>query len=230
MIASWQESYDKPRQCIEKQRRYSDNKGPYKSRLWSSQWSWYACESCTIKKAECQRIDAFKLWCWKRLLKVCWTARSNQSILREINPWIFTGRTDAEAEALVFWSSDVNRWLIGKVPDAGKEWGQKEKRASEDEMAGQHHQCNEHELGQTPRDCEGQGSLACCSPRSHKESDTTEWLNNSSTKGRPPLRLIWCVDYVRIEALVFLRCLTKNLISQMSETVRSHQCDPGSHC
>ena len=62
------------------------------------------------------------------------------------------------------------------------------------------------------------------------ESDTTEWLNNSSTKGRPPLRLIWCVDYVRIEALVFLRCLTKNLISQMSETVRSHQCDPGSHC
>ena len=85
MIASWQESYDKSRQCIEKQRRYSANKGPYKSRLWSSQWSWYACESCTIKKAECQRIDAFKLWCWKRLLKVCWTARSNQSILREIN-------------------------------------------------------------------------------------------------------------------------------------------------
>ena len=65
--------------------------------------------------------------------------------------WIFTGRTDAEAP--VFWSSDANRWLIGKVPDAGKDWGQKEKRASEDEMAGWHHQCK-HELGKTLRDGE----------------------------------------------------------------------------
>ena len=62
-------------------------------------------------------------------------------------PWIFTGRTDAEAEAPVFWSSDAHRWLIGKVPDAWKEWGQKEKRASEDEMAGWHHWCNGHVLG-----------------------------------------------------------------------------------
>ena len=59
-------------------------------------------------------------------------------------PWIFTGRTDAEAEAPVFWSREANRRLIGKVPDAGKNWGQKEKRVSEDEMAGRHHQCNEH--------------------------------------------------------------------------------------
>ena len=77
--------------------------------------------------------------CWRRLLKVSCTARrSNQSILWEIN----SGRTDAEAEAPVFWSSDVNSWLIGKVPDVGKDWGRKEKRASEDEMAWQHHQCN----------------------------------------------------------------------------------------
>ena len=67
-------------------------------------------------------------------------------------PWIFTGRTVAEAEAPVFWSSYVNTRLIGKVPDAGKDWGQKEKRASEDEMTGWYNQCNEHELGQTPRD------------------------------------------------------------------------------
>ena len=66
--------------------------------------------------------------------------------LKGNQPWIFTGRTDAEAEAPVFWSSDVNRQLIGKVPDAGKDWGQKEKRASEDEMAGWHHWCNTHEL------------------------------------------------------------------------------------
>ena len=65
--------------------------------------------------------------------------------------WIFTGRTDAKAEAPVFWSSDVNKRLIEKVPDAGKDWGQKKQRASEDEMAGRHHWCNEHELEQTPR-------------------------------------------------------------------------------
>ena len=84
--------------------------------------------------------------------------------------WIFTRRT--EAEAPVFWSSDMNRRLIGKVPDSGKDWGQKEKRASEDEMAGRHHGCNEHELGQTLRDGEGQRGLACCSPWGRNESWT----------------------------------------------------------
>ena len=101
--------------------------------------------------------------------------------LKDDQPWIFTGRTDAEAEALVFWSSDANR-LIGKVPRAGKDCRQKEKRVSEDEMAGQYHWCNEHELGQTPGDVEGQESLACCSPWSCKELDMTVWLNNSMRK------------------------------------------------
>ena len=78
--------------------------------------------------------------------------------------WIITGRTDAEAEAPVFWSSDVNRQLIGKVPDVGKDRGQEEKKASVDEMAGWHHQCNEHELGRTPGDAKRQGGLACHSP------------------------------------------------------------------
>ena len=78
----------------------------------------YGCESWTVKKAERQRIDAFELWCWRSLLKVPWTARrSNQSILREINP----GRTESKAEAPVFWSSDANRWLTGKVPNARKD-------------------------------------------------------------------------------------------------------------
>ena len=84
MFASWQESYDKPRQCPEKQRRYSANKGPY-SQVFPVVT--YGCESCTVKKAECRRVDAFELWCWRRLLRVPWTARrSKQSILREINP------------------------------------------------------------------------------------------------------------------------------------------------
>ena len=69
--------------------------------------------------------------------------------LKGNQPWIHIGKTDAEAETPVFWSSDANNWLIEKVPDAGKDWGQKEKRASEDEMAGWYHQCNGHELGQT---------------------------------------------------------------------------------
>ena len=93
---------------------------------------------------------------------------------------ILIGRTNAEAEAPVFWSSDVNSQLIGKVPDAGKEWGQKEKRASEDEMASWHHWCNEHELGQTSGDGKGQGGLVCYSPWCCKESDTTGWLNNKN--------------------------------------------------
>ena len=83
----------------------------------------YGCENWTVKKAECQRFDAFKLWCWRRLLRVSWTARrSNQSILREIRPkYLLKGLTDAEAEAPVFGSSDANSQLIGKAPDAGKD-------------------------------------------------------------------------------------------------------------
>ena len=97
--------------------------------------------------------------------------------LKEDKPWIFTRRTDAEAKVPVFWSSDVGRWLTGKVPDAGKDWGQKEKRASEDETAGQHHWFNGHELGQTQGDVDGQWGPACCSPWGHKEM----WMGNWTT-------------------------------------------------
>ena len=77
----------------------------------------YECESWTVKKAECQRIDAFELWCWRRLLRVPWTARrSNQSILKEISPGIFIGRTDVEAETPILWPPDAKSWLIGKRP------------------------------------------------------------------------------------------------------------------
>ena len=86
MFASWQESYEKPRQCVERQRCYSTNKGPIVKAM-DFLLVRYGCETCSIKKAKCQRIDAFELWCWRRLLKVPWTARrSNQSILREVNP------------------------------------------------------------------------------------------------------------------------------------------------
>ena len=97
----------------------------------------YRCESWTMKKAECQRIDAFKLWCWRRLLTVPWTARrSNQSILKEINPEY---SLDAEAEAPALWPPEAKSWIIWKDPDAGKDWGQEGKGAREDEMVGWHH-------------------------------------------------------------------------------------------
>ena len=92
-------------------------------------------------------------------------------------PWILTGRTDAEVP--IFRSPDENSQLTGKDPAAGEDWGQKEKRASEDEVAGWYHWCNGHELGQTLGDGEGEGGLACCSPWRRKESDTTGWLNNN---------------------------------------------------
>ena len=132
MIASWQESNGKPRQCVEKQRCYSADKGPYSQsyglpsgHIWL--WSW------TIKKAEYQRIDAFELWRWRRLLKVLYRKKIKTVNLKGAQSWIFSGRTDAEAP--VSWSSNENRWFIHKVLDAGKDWWQNEKRVSEDEMA-----------------------------------------------------------------------------------------------
>ena len=87
--------------------------------------------------------------------------------------WILIGRTDADADAAVFWSPYVNNQVIGKVPDVGKDWGQKEKRASEDEMAEWNHWCNGLELGQTP-------GLASCNPQGHVELDKIRRLNNNN--------------------------------------------------
>ena len=94
-------------------------------------------------------------------------------------PWIFIGRTDAEAEAPILWPPDVKSGLIGKDPDAGKNWGQEEKGATEDEMVGWHHQLNGHEFEQIAGDSEGQRRLVCCSPWGHKKLDMTEPLNNN---------------------------------------------------
>ena len=95
----------------------------------------YGCESWTVKKAECWRIDAFELWCWRRLLRVPWTARrSNHS--EGDQPWDFFGRNDAKAETPVLWPPHVEIWLIGKDSDAGRDWEQEEKGMREHEMAG----------------------------------------------------------------------------------------------
>ena len=103
----------------------------------------YGCESWTVKKAERWRIDAFELWCWRRLLRVPWTTRrSNQSILKEISPGI---SLEAKAETPVLWPPHAKSWLIVKDSDAGRDWGQEEKGTTEDEMAGWHHWLDGHE-------------------------------------------------------------------------------------
>ena len=83
-------------------------------------------------------------------------------------PWDFFGRNDAKAETPVLWPPHVKSWLIGKVSDAGRDWGQEEKGTTEDEMAGWHHWLNGHESGWTPGVGDGQGGLACCSPWGHR--------------------------------------------------------------
>ena len=138
----------------------------------------YGCESRTIKKAEHRRTDAFELWCWRRLSRVLWTARrSNQSILKENQSWIFIGGTDAEAEDPLWWPPDVKNWLIRKAPDAGKDWRQEEKGMTEDEMVGWHHRFNGHDFEQVPGDVKDTNA-ECCSPWGRKESEATEQLNN----------------------------------------------------
>ena len=90
--------------------------------------------------------------------------------------WVFFGNTDAEAETPILWPLHVKSWLIGKDPDAGRDWRQ-EKGSTEDEMAGWHHQLDGHEFEQTPGVGDGQGGLVCCSSWGHKELDMTEQLN-----------------------------------------------------
>ena len=138
----------------------------------------YGCESWTVKKAEHWRIDGSELWCWRRLLRVPWTARrSNQSILKEISPGCSLEVMMLKLKLQYFGYPHAKSWLIGKDSDAGRDWGQEEKRTTEDEMAGWHHWLDGRGFGWTPGAGDGQGGLACCNSWGHKESDTTERLN-----------------------------------------------------
>ena len=142
----------------------------------------YGCENWTIKKADRWRIDAFELWCWRRLLRILWTARrSNQSILKEISSGCsleglmlklkleyfghLMGRTDSFEKTLI----------LGKV-EGRRRRGRQRMRW--------HHWLNGHEFEQTPGDSEGQGSQVCCSSWGCKGSDTTKWLNNKIAYGK----------------------------------------------
>ena len=144
----------------------------------------YGCESWTVKKAERQRIDAFELWCWRRLLRVPWTARrSSQSILKEISPGI--SLEGMMLKLKLQYSGHLMRRVdsLEKTLMLGGNWGQEEKGRAEDEMAGWHHRFNGYELGQTLGDGKGQRRLACCSSWGHKELDATERLNSNKRIG-----------------------------------------------
>ena len=132
----------------------------------------YGCESWTIKKAEHWRIDAFELWCYRRLLRVPWTARrSNQSILKEISPGCSLERLMLKLKCQYFgylmWRTDP----LEKTLMLGKTEGRR-RRTTEDEMVGWHHRLDGHEFEQALGDSDGQGGLACCSP----------WVTKSQTR------------------------------------------------
>ena len=124
-----------------------------------------------------------KNWCfWTVVLENTFVSPLDCKEFKPVNPkgnqsWIFIGRTDAEAETPILWPPDVKHWLIGKDPDAGKDWRQEEKGMMEDEMVGWHHWLNGYEFELARGVGDGQGSLACFSPWSHKELGMTEWLS-----------------------------------------------------
>ena len=139
MLAPWNKSYDQPRQLIKKQRHYFANKG-----LSSHVWLW---------ELDCEESWALKNWCfWTVVLKKMLESPLDCNEIQPVHPkgvqsWVFIGRTDVEAETPILWPPDGKSWLIWKDPDAGNDWGRKEKGMPEDEMVGWHHRLNRHGLG-----------------------------------------------------------------------------------
>ena len=174
----WKESYDESRQHIKKQRHYFANKGP------SSQDYSFFNGHVWMWELDCEETWALKNWCFWTVVFLEKTLESPFDF-KEIQPvhskgdqsWVFTGRTDVEAETPVLWPPDVKSWLIWKDPDAGKDWGQEEKEMTEDEMVEWHHLLNGHGFGWTLGVGDGQGGLVCCGSWGLKKSGTTEWLN-----------------------------------------------------
>ena len=179
MLAPGKKSYNQPWQHIKKQRYYFANKGP------SSQSYGFSSSHVWMWELDYNEGWVPKNWCfWTVVFEKTLESPLDSKEIKPVNlkgnqSWIVIARTDAEAEVPILWPHDVKNWLIWKDPDAGKDWRQEEKGITEDEMVGWHHQLDGHEFEQGPGDGEGQWSLECCSPWNHKESVTTEWLNNN---------------------------------------------------
>ena len=171
ILALWRKSHDKPRQYIKKQSNHFANKNLYNQN--------HGISSSHVQMWELDHKEGWapKNCCfWVVVLENTLESPLDCKEIKLVNPkgnqpTIFIRRTDAEAPILR--PSDVKSWLLGKDPDAWKDWGQEEKRVTEDEIVGRHHWLNGYELGQTLGDGEGQGSLVCCSPWGWKELYTT---------------------------------------------------------
>ena len=146
MLTPWKESYDQPRQDIQKQRHYFANKGP------SSQGYSFSNSHVWIWELDCEESWALKNWCfWTVVLEKTLESPLDCKEIQLVHSkgdqsWVFFGRNDAKAETPVLWPSHAQSWLIGKDPNAGRDWGQEEKGATEDEMAGWHHRLGGHEF------------------------------------------------------------------------------------
>ena len=148
--------------------------------------SHYRYESWTIKKAECQRTDAFKLWYCRRLLRVPWIGRrSNQSVLKDINPEYSLGLM-LKLKLQYFGHLMQRVDSLEKILMLGGTGGRR-RRGRQDEMAGWHHRLNGHEFEWTPGAGNGQGGLVCCDSWDRKESDITEWFNWTELNTTPYL-------------------------------------------
>ena len=176
MLAPWKKSYDQPKQHIKKQRHYFANKGP------SSQSYSFSNSHIWMWVLDYKESWALKNWCfWTVVLEKTLESPLDCKEIQPFHPkgnksWIFIGRIDVEAETPILWSPDAKNWLIGKDPDAGKDWRQ-EKGMTEDEIVGWHHQLDGHEFEQALGVGDGQGSLVCCSPWGCKVLDMIERLN-----------------------------------------------------
>ena len=146
MLTLWKESYHQPRQHIKKQRHYFANKGP------SSQGYGFSCGHVWMWELDYKESWAPKNWCfWTVVLEKTLESPLNCKEIQPVHPkgdqsWVFIGRTDVEAETPILWPPDAKSWLIWKDPDARKDLRWEEKRTTEDEMVGWHHQFNGHEF------------------------------------------------------------------------------------
>ena len=190
MLAPWKKSYDQPRQHIKKQRHYLANK------VLSNQSYGFSSSHIWMWELNYKESWAPKNWCfWTEVQEKTLESPLDSKEIQAVHPkgnwsWIFIGKTDPEAETPILWPPDAWNWLIGKDPDAGKDRRQEQKGTTEDEMVGWHHWLNGHEFEQALRVDDGQGSLACCSPWGHKESDMTQRLNWTERKGNPCALLV----------------------------------------
>ena len=179
MLAPWEKSYDQPRQHIKKQRHYFANKGP------SSQS--YGLPSNHVGMWELDYKERWvpKNWCfWTVVLEKTLASPLDCKEIQPVHPegnqsWIFIGRTDDEGETSIPWPPDARSWLIWKDLDAGKDWRQKKKGMTEDEIVGWLHQLDAHEFEQALGVGDGRGGLVCCSLWGQsQESDRAEWLTD----------------------------------------------------